>query len=141
MFYFIDKEVFWLHIKQYVYQTRFAGVTSNCNSGEYVFAGVTFILALVVSMVEGFANYEVYAQTNTSKENMTSAMVLLARFHLKAADTALANGNNTAALNELTLAQLQVLSLGMKPMGTVDMAQAMQLLKSTGSVTSGSSVQ
>jgi hypothetical protein len=40
----------------------------------------------------------------------------------------------------LTLAQLQVLMLGMKPMGTVDMAQAMQLLKSTGSVTSGSSV-
>jgi hypothetical protein len=59
---------------------------------------------------------------------------------LKAADTALANGNNTAALNELTLAQLQVLMLGMKPMGTVDMAQAMQLLKSTGSVTSGSLV-
>jgi|SRR5215469_11385941 len=98
------------------------------------------ISALGVSMVEGFVNYEVYAQTNTSKENMTSAMVLLARFHLKAADTALANGNNTAALNELTLAQLQVLSLGMKLMGTVDMAQAMQLLKSTGSVTSGSSV-
>jgi hypothetical protein len=47
---------------------------------------------------------------------------------LKAADTALANGNNTAALNELTLAQLQVLMLGMKPMGTVDVAQAMQLI-------------
>jgi hypothetical protein len=98
------------------------------------------ISALVISMVEGFANHEVYGQKNTSNGNMTSAMVMLARFHLKAADTALANGNNTAALNELTLAQLQVLSLGMKPMGTVDMAQAMQLLKSTGSVTSGSSV-
>jgi hypothetical protein len=98
------------------------------------------ISALVVSMVEGFAIHPVYAQTNTSNGNMTSAMVMLARFHLKAADTALANGNNTAALNELTLAQLQVLMLGMKPMGTVDMAQAMQLLKSTGSVTLGSSV-
>ena len=98
------------------------------------------ISALVVSMVEGFAIHPVYAQTNTSNGNMTSAMVMLARFHLKAADTALANGNNTAALNELTLAQLQVLMLGMKPMGTVYMAQAMQLLKSTGSVTSGSSV-
>jgi len=62
--------------------------------------------------------------------NMTSGMVNLARFHLKAADSALANGN-TVALNELTLAQLQVLMLGMKPMGTVDMAQAMQLLKGT----------
>jgi hypothetical protein len=97
------------------------------------------ISALVISMVEGFANHEVYAQKNTSNGNMTSAMVMLARFHLKAADT-LANGNNTAALNELTLAQLQVLMLGMKPMGTVDMAQAMQVLKSTGSVTWGSSV-
>ena len=98
------------------------------------------ISALMISMVEGFANHEVYGQKNTRNANMTSAMVMLARFHLKAADTALANGNNTAALNELTLAQLQVLSLGMKLMGTVDMAQAMQLLKSTGSVTSGSSV-
>lgn len=87
------------------------------------------ISALVVSVVEGSANYQVYAQTNTSNGNMTSAMVMLARFHLKAADTALVNGNKTAALNELTLAQLQVLMLGMKPMGTVDMAQAMQLLK------------
>jgi hypothetical protein len=90
------------------------------------------ISALVVSIVEGFAIHPVYTQANTSKENMTSAMVILARFHLKAADTALANGNNTAALNDLTLAQLQVLMLGMKPMGTVDVAQAMQLMKGTG---------
>jgi hypothetical protein len=90
------------------------------------------ISALVVSMVDEFANHQVYAQTNTSNGNMTSAMVILARFHLKAADTALANGNNTAALNDLTLAQLQVLMLGMKPMGTVDVAQAMQLMKGTG---------
>ena len=87
------------------------------------------ISALVVSIVEGFAIHPVYAQTNTSNGNMTSAMVILARFHLKAADTALANGNNTAALNELTLAQLQVLMFGMKTMGTVDIAQVMQLMK------------
>ena len=91
------------------------------------------ISALVVSMVDEFANHQVYAQTNTSNGNMTSAMVILARFHLKAADTALANGNNTAALNDLTLAQLQVLMLDMKPMGTVDVEQAMQLMKGTGS--------
>jgi hypothetical protein len=97
------------------------------------------ISALVGSMVEGFVNHQTYAQTNTSNGNMTSAMVILARFHLKAADTALANGNNTAALNELTLAQLQVLMLGMKTMGTVDVAQAMQLMKG-GSASSNSSV-
>jgi hypothetical protein len=90
------------------------------------------ISALVVSIVGGFAIHPVYAQTNTSNGNMTSAMVILARFHLKAADTALANGNNTSALNELTLAQLQVLMFGMKTMGTLDVAQAMQLMKGTG---------
>lgn len=94
------------------------------------------ISVLVVSTVEGFANHQTNAQTNTTNGNMTSAMVILARFHLKAADTALANGNNTAALNELTLAQLQVLMLGMKPMGTVDVAQAMQLMKGTEGVAS-----
>jgi hypothetical protein len=90
------------------------------------------ISALVVSIVEGFAIHPIYAQTNTSNGNMTDAMVILARFHLKAADTALVNGNNTAALNELTLAQLQVLMFGMKTMGTLDVAQAMQLMKQTG---------
>ena len=69
----------------------------------------TVVSALVVSMVEGFAIHPIYAQTNTNNGNMTNAMVMLARFHLKAADAALANGNNTAALNELTLSQLQVL--------------------------------
>jgi hypothetical protein len=88
--------------------------------------------ALVGSMVEGFAIHPIYAQTNTGTGNMTDAMVMLARFHLKAADTALANGNNTAALKELTLSQLQVLMLGMKTMGTVDVAQVMQLMKGTG---------
>ncbi len=97
-------------------------------------ASMSFIVisALVALIVGGFENHQVFAQTNTGNGNMTSAMVMLARFHLKAADTELANGNNTAALNELTMAQLQVLALGMKPMGTVDMAQAMQFMKSTG---------
>jgi hypothetical protein len=106
---------------------------------QIVILSFILILALVVSIVEGFANYQVYAQTNTSNGNMTSAMVNLAKFHLKAAETALANGNNTAALNQLTLAQLQVLMLRMKPMGNVDMAQAMQFIKGTGSVTAETS--
>jgi len=99
------------------------------------------ISALVVLIASEFENHQVCAQTNTSNGNMTSAMVMLARFHLKAADTALANGNDTAALNELTMAQLQVLALGMKPMGTVNMAQAMQLMNGTGpGISSKSSV-
>jgi hypothetical protein len=88
--------------------------------------------ALLISTLEGCAIHPIYAQTSKGSENMTDAMVILARFHLKAADTALANGNNTEALHQLTLSQLQVLMLGMKTMGTVDMAQAMQLMKSTG---------
>ena len=87
---------------------------------------------MISALVEGFAIHPVYAQTNTSNGNMKDATVILARFHSKAADTALANGNNTAALNELTLAQLQVLMFGMKTMGTLDVAQAIQLMKQTG---------
>jgi len=99
---------------------------------QTVIMPIILISTLVVLFASEFENYQVYAQTNISNGNMTSAMVMLARFHLKAADTALANGNSTAALNELTMAQLQVLALGMKPMGTVNMTQAMQLMKSTG---------
>ena len=59
---------------------------------------ITIVLsALVVSTGEVFAIHPVYAQTKTSNGNMTDAMVSLARFHLKAADTALANGNNTGS--------------------------------------------
>jgi len=89
------------------------------------------ISILVVTIVEGFGIHPLYAQPNTSNGSMSDAMTSLARFHLKAADTALANGNNTAALHELTLAQLQVLMFGMKTMGTVDVAQAMQLMKAS----------
>ena len=93
------------------------------------------VSVLVAPIVEGFVIHPIYAQTNISTGNMTDAMVSLARFHLRAADTALANGNSTEALHQLTLSQLQVLMLGMKTMGTVDMAQAMQLLKGTAGVT------
>lgn len=93
------------------------------------------VSVLVAPIVAGFVIHPIYAQTNISTGNMTDAMVSLARFHLRAADTALANGNSTEALHQLTLSQLQVLMLGMKTMGTVDMAQAMQLLKGTAGVT------
>ena len=79
---------------------------------------------LLAPIVEGFVIHPIYGQMNTSTGNMTDAMVSLARFHLRAADTALANGN-TEALHQLTLSQLQVLMLDMKTMGTVDVTQAM----------------
>jgi hypothetical protein len=59
------------------------------------------VSVLVVPIVEGFAIHPIYAQTNTSTGNMTDAMVSLARFHLRAADTALAKGNSTEALHRL----------------------------------------
>jgi len=96
---------------------------------------------LVAPIVEGSAIHPIYAQMNTSTGNMTDAMVSLARFHLRAADTALANGNSTEALHQLTLSQLQVLMLGMKTMGKVDLTQAMQLMRITGTgISSKSSV-
>ena len=42
------------------------------------------ISALMVSMVEGFGNHQLYAQTNTSNGNMTSAMVMLALYVINA---------------------------------------------------------
>ena len=80
---------------------------------------------LLAPIVEGFVIHPIYGQMNTSTGNMTDAMVSLARFHLRATDTALANGNSTEALHQLTLSQLQVLMLDMKIMGTVDVTQAM----------------
>lgn len=57
------------------------------------------VSVLVAPIVTGFVIHPIYAQTNTSSENMTDPMVALARFHLRAADTALANGNSTEALH------------------------------------------
>jgi len=58
------------------------------------------VSVLVAPIVEGFVIHPIYAQTNISIGNMTDAMVSLARFHLRAADTALANGNSTEALHQ-----------------------------------------
>jgi hypothetical protein len=58
------------------------------------------VSVIVAPIVAGFAIHPIYAQTNTSIGNMTDAIVSLARFHLRAADTALANGNSTEALHE-----------------------------------------
>jgi hypothetical protein len=57
------------------------------------------------------------AQT-TNPGNMTTPMLESARFHLKAADALLINGDKTAALNQINLAEIQLSLLNMSSQGT-----------------------
>jgi hypothetical protein len=57
------------------------------------------------------------AQT-TSAGNITTPMLESARFHLKAADALLINGDRTAALSQINLAEIQLSLLNMSSQGT-----------------------
>jgi hypothetical protein len=67
-----------------------------------------------------------------SSINMTSAMVELARIHLRDADKALTTGNTTGAVEQLSLARLQISMMGMKTMATMNETQAMDFMKGGG---------
>jgi len=57
------------------------------------------------------------AQT-TSAGNITTPMLESARFHLKAADALLINGDRTAALSQINLIEIQLSLLNMISQGT-----------------------
>jgi hypothetical protein len=57
------------------------------------------------------------AQT-TSAGNITTPMLESARFHLKAADALLINGDRTAALSQINLVEIQLSLLNMISQGT-----------------------
>ena len=57
------------------------------------------------------------AQT-TSTGNITTPMLESARFHLKAADALLINGDRTAALSQINLVEIQLSLLNMISQGT-----------------------
>ena len=67
-------------------------------------------------------------QTN-SAENMTTPMLESARFHLKAADGSLLNGDRTAALRQINLAEIQLALLNMSSQDTsMNPAQAVEFI-------------
>jgi len=65
---------------------------------------------------------------NSDNSNMTSAMIASARMHLLDANKALLTGNTSSALEQLNLAQLQILMMGMKTMTTLNQTQAMDFM-------------
>ena len=93
----------------------------------------TVIIITVEFTANNFAFHSVWAQQmndGVSSSNMTSAMIESARMHLIDANKALMTGNKTAALEQLSLAQLQISMMDMKTMTTLNETQAMDFMTS-----------
>lgn len=84
---------------------------------------ITVLLIGIMISVSGSSHeftaiiHQAVAQT-TSAGNMTAPMLESARFHLKAADSLLINGDKTAALTQINLAEMQLSLLNMSSQGT-----------------------
>jgi hypothetical protein len=69
------------------------------------------LVGMITIAMEGFFNVPpAFAQAG---ENMTSPMIQSTRFHLKAADGLLIEGNTAAALDQINLAEIQLSLLNM----------------------------
>lgn len=65
----------------------------------------------------------------TSSGNMTAPMMESASFHLRAADRLLMDGNTDAALDQISLAEIQLSLLNMGPQETsINQTQAMEFI-------------
>jgi hypothetical protein len=94
---------------------------------------ITVLLMGIIISVSSSSDFTVVipqavAQTN-SAENMTTPMLESARFHLKAADGLLLNGDRTAALRQINLAEIQLALLNMSsPDASMNSAQAIEFI-------------
>lgn len=69
------------------------------------------LVGMITIAIQGFFNVPpAFAQAG---ENMTSPMIQSTRFHLKAADGLLIEGNTSAALDQINLAEIQLSLLNM----------------------------
>lgn len=76
---------------------------------------MVFLICFVISVLNSEFTaiiYPVTAQT-TDTQNMTAPMMESARFHLKAADELLTEGNTEDALDQINLAEIQLSLLNM----------------------------
>jgi hypothetical protein len=94
--------------------------------------GITMIITTTMA-TDGFHIYPVSGQTSSSNSaNMTGPMMESARFHLRAANDLLMNGNTEAALDQINLAQLQLSLLNMDSQGggttTMNQTEAMEFI-------------
>jgi hypothetical protein len=88
------------------------------------------VITMVVYEDELIIVHPVLAQTNTlASGNMTAPMMESARFHLKAADELLMEGNTKAALDQINLAEIQLSLLNMGSQETaINQTQAMEFI-------------
>lgn len=87
---------------------------------------VVFSLGIGIGMFTIGQTYIVSAQTNTT--SMTSAMTEMTMQHLNASEIALSNNDTAAALDHITLAQLQLSMMGMESADTVSGNQRTELM-------------
>ena len=94
---------------------------------------ITVLLMGIIISVSSSSDFTVVipqavAQTN-SAENMTTPMLESARFHLMAADGLLLNGDRTAALRQINLAEIQLALLNMSSQdASMNSAQAIEFI-------------
>ena len=69
------------------------------------------LLGMITIAMQGF--FDVPPTFAQAGENMTSPMIESTRFHLKAADGLLIEGNTAAALDQINLAEIQLSLLNM----------------------------
>jgi ABC-type transport system involved in cytochrome bd biosynthesis fused ATPase/permease subunit len=84
---------------------------------------VTVLLLAATILMTVFADSPIIvhttsAQPTSNSENMTATMTESARIHLKTADDLLIRGNTKAALEQISLAELQLSLLRMSSEGT-----------------------
>jgi hypothetical protein len=104
---------------------------------KVILALIFIPLAVEIIADNGFTFYPPLAQqmnssSSSSSTNMTYAMMASASMHLRAAYQALMNGNTAGAIEQLSLAQLQISMLGMKSMATLNATLAMDFMKDGG---------
>jgi hypothetical protein len=89
------------------------------NYFEFVITGLLIVVMISVTSSSELAAIipQVIAQA-PSGENMTAPMLESARFHLEAADASISEGDTTAALRQIKLAEMQLSLLNMGSEGT-----------------------
>ena len=100
------------------------------NYSKPVIAVILIGITISVSISSEFSVIipKAIAQT-TNPGNMTTPMLESARFHLKAADALLINGDKTAALNQINLAEIQLSLLNMSSQGrSMNPTQAIEFI-------------
>lgn len=107
----------------------------------FKFVITVLLIGIVISVSSSSEFTAVIPQAvtqTTSAGNITTPMLESARFHLKAADALLINGDRTAALSQINLAEIQLSLLNMSSHGTsMNPTQAIEFITGVSSTRMG----